>query len=78
MADRELVEPPTPVQVNSTPMIAVGTGLFFLGFVVLLPFYSWLGTHGHRIWLWTCLCGWLLGLAGYALMRRHRAMGRTI
>jgi uncharacterized membrane protein YfcA len=78
MGDRELTEAPSPVQVNSVPMIAVGTALFFIGFVALLPFYSWLGEHHHRVWLWTCLAGWLLGLAGYALLRRHRRMGRTI
>jgi hypothetical protein len=78
MADRELSEPPTPVQINSVPIIATGTALFFVAFVALLPFWNWLGEHHHRIWLWTCMCGWLLGFCGYALMRRHRKMGRTI
>ena len=45
--------------------------------VVLLPFYGWLGRHDHRLWLWTCLAGALLGVLGYSIMRRHRGEGRT-
>ena len=52
--------------------------LLFVAFVALLPFYGWLGDHGHRIWLWTCLAGWILGLMGYSIMARHRDEGRTI
>jgi len=78
MADGERSEPPSPVQFNSAPLIAIGTALFFVAFIVLLPFYDWLGDHHHRVWLWTCLAGWLEGLAGYVLMRRHRRMGRTV
>ena len=73
----ELVTPPA-VQINARRIVAVGTGLWFVAFVVLLPFYGWLGTHSHRIWLWTCLAGWLLGLLGLAIMSRHRRAGRTI
>jgi H+/Cl- antiporter ClcA len=69
---------PAAAQPNPRPVVAVGTALFFLGFVVLLPFYNWLGEHHHRDWLWTCLAGWLLGLAGWALMRKHRREGRTV
>jgi hypothetical protein len=72
-----LVTPPA-VQMNARRIVAVGTALFLVAFVVLLPFYGWLGRHEHRLWLWTCLAGFLLGLAGYALMVRHRGMGRTI
>ena len=72
-----LVTPP-PVQMNARRIVAVGTVLWFVAFVVLLPFYGWLGRHDHRLWLWTCLAGWLLGLAGSLLMLRHRRLGRTI
>ncbi len=74
---RELVQPPA-VQINTTRVVAVGTAAFFLAFVVLLPCYGWLGDHGHRIWLWTCLAGAVLGLMGWSLMVRHRRLGRTI
>jgi len=63
---------------NARRIVAVGTVLWFVAFVVLLPFYGWLGRHDHRLWLWTCLAGWLLGLAGSLLMLRHRRLGRTI
>lgn len=74
---RVLVQPPA-VQMNARRIVAVGTSLFFIAFVVLLPFYGWLGTHDHRLWLWTCLAGWVLGLVGEALMVKHRRDGRTI
>jgi hypothetical protein len=78
MADkRDLVQPPA-VQINARRVVAVGTALWFVAFVVLLPFYSRLGDHGHRVWLWTCLAGGILGLIGYSIMSRHRGEGRTI
>ena len=66
------------MRINARRIVAVGTGLWFVAFVVLLPFYAWLGDHGHRSWLWTALAGWLLGLLGLAIMSRHRRAGRTI
>jgi hypothetical protein len=78
MADRrKLVQPPA-VQINAGRIVMIGTAIWFVAFVALLPFYGWLGRHDHRIWLWTCLAGWILGLVGLAIMRRHRAAGRTI
>jgi hypothetical protein len=68
---------PAAVQSDPRPIVVVGTALFFVAFV-LLPFYSWLGEHHHRDWLWTALAGWLLGFVGWALLRRHRREGRTI
>ena len=73
----ELVTPPA-VQINARRIVAAGTLLWFVAFVVLLPFWGWLGRHDHRIWLWTCLAGWLLGIVGWLIMNRHRGMGRTI
>ena len=66
------------MQINARRIVAIGTLLWFVAFVALLPFYGWLGDHGHRIWLWTCLAGWILGLIGSAIMMRHRRIGRTI
>jgi Mg2+/citrate symporter len=77
MPERELVQPPA-VQMNTRRIVAVGTGLFFLAFVALLPFYGWLGDHHHRIWLWTALSGGVLGIIGWAIMLRHRRLGRTL
>ena len=67
---------PAPVQVDSRRIVLIGTAIWFLAFVALLPFYGWLGRHDHRIWLWTCLAGWLLGLVGLLLVRKHRGAGR--
>ena len=72
-----LVVPP-PVQINARRIVTAGTAMWFIAFVVLLPFWSRLGRHDHRIWLWTCLAGGLLGLLGLAVLARHRGMGRTI
>jgi hypothetical protein len=72
----ELVTPP-PARVNARRIVVIGTVLWFLAFVALLPCYGWLGAHHHRLWLWTCLAGWLLGLLGLAVMRRHRRAGRV-
>jgi hypothetical protein len=69
---------PPPVQINARRIVAAGTLLWFVAFVALLPFYGWLGEHHHRIWLWTCLAGGCLGIAGFSLMTRHRNAGRTI
>ena len=72
----ELVTPPA-AQINARRIVMAGTALWFVAFVVLLPFYDWLGTHHHRLWLWTCLAGWVLGLLGLLIMVRHRRLGRT-
>jgi hypothetical protein len=73
----DLVTPP-PVQINARRIVAIGTLLWFVAFVALLPFYGWLGDHHHRNWLWTCLAGWILGMLGSAIMMRHRRAGRTV
>ncbi len=76
-SDRPLVVPP-PARLNADRIVAVGTALWFAAFLVLLPFWGWLGRHDHRIWLWTALAGGLLGLAGWLIMQRHRRMGRPV
>lgn len=68
---------PDAVQTDSKPVVLVGTVLFLVAFLVLLPFWNWLGAHGHRIWLETALAGWLLGLVGLPLLAKHRRDGRT-
>lgn len=73
----DLVTPP-PAEVNSRRIVVFGTVLWFVAFVALLPFCGWLGDHHHRIWLWTSLAGWVLGLLGLALMSRHRRAGRKV
>jgi hypothetical protein len=68
---------PAAVQLDARRVVAVGTGLWFVAFLALLPFWTWLGRHDHRVWLWTCLAGGVLGLVGYVLMAKHRREGRA-
>jgi hypothetical protein len=72
----DLVRPPA-VQMNAGRIAAVGTVMFFVAFLALLAFWGRLQAHGHEIWLWTCLAGWLLGIAGWLLILKHRRQGRT-
>ncbi len=78
-----MAEPPgqptvvDPAEINSARIVLIGTAIWTLGFVVLLPFYGELGRHHHRVWLWTCLAGVGVGLFGFVLTRRHRTSGRT-
>jgi hypothetical protein len=76
LATPQLVTP-QPVQVDSRRIVLIGTALWTLGFLGLLPFWGWLGRHDHRVWLWTCLAGALLGALGLVLVRKHRGEGRT-
>ena len=69
---------PPAAQFPVGPVALVGTIAFLIAFLVLLPFYGWLGEHGHRVWLWTSLAGFVEGLAGASLAYRHRLAGRTI
>jgi Protein of unknown function (DUF2530) len=66
----------TMLKVNARTVVAIGTAAFAVAFVVLLPFWNWLGEHGHRVWLWTALAGTVLGLIGFPLVRKHTREGR--
>jgi hypothetical protein len=64
------------LSVNARKVVFIGTSLFFVTFLVLLPFWSWLGEHQHRVWLWTALSGAVLGLLALPLIRKHTGEGR--
>ncbi|WP_035798738.1 DUF2530 domain-containing protein [Kitasatospora mediocidica] len=66
---------PPPLETNDVAIVGAGTALWFLGFVVLLPFHSTLQAqgHGHGNWQWICLSGGLLGLIGLWYCRARRA-----
>lgn len=78
MADKRRLVTPPPVQMNARRIVASGGAVFFLAFLILLPFWGWLGRNDHRVWLWTCLSGAVMGLIGWLIMTRHRSLGRTI
>ena len=65
-----------PLDVDGVRTVAVGTALWLLAFVGLLPFYGMLEESGRLWWLWTCLTGFALGLFGIEYCRRHRRKGR--
>ena len=60
-----------PLDVDGTRTVAVGTALWLLGFLVLLPFYGRLEQDDHVWWIWTCLAGFGLGLFGWDHCRRR-------
>ncbi|HET7385826.1 MAG TPA: DUF2530 domain-containing protein [Nocardioidaceae bacterium] len=61
-----------PLDVDGTRTVAVGTGLWLLAFILLLPFYGRLQATHHLWWLWTCLAGFGLGVIGWDYCRRRR------
>ena len=62
-----------PLDVDGVRTVQVGTAVFFLGFLGLLPFYGALEDDGRTWWLWMCLAGVGLGLFGIEYCRRRRA-----
>ena len=67
-----LIAPVEPLDVDGVRTVQVGTGLFFVAFVALLPFYGTLQEDGHTWLLWMCLAGVGLGLLGMEYCRRRR------
>jgi hypothetical protein len=65
-----------PLDVDGVRTVAVGTGLWLLAFLLLLPFYGRLEDDGRLWWLWTCLAGFGLGLLGWDYCRRRRGRRR--
>ena len=61
-----------PLDVDGVRTVAIGSALWLVAFVLLLPFYSRL-EETHRLWwLWTCLAGFGLGILGWDYCRRRR------
>lgn len=69
---------PGAVQVDARKVVGAFTVLWAVATLTLIPFWCWLGRHDHRLWFWTCLCGTLLGVAGWILLAKHRREGRTL
>ena len=61
-----------PLDVDAVWPVAAGTVLWFVAFLVLLPFHRRLVDAGHELWLWTCLAGVGLGLIGLPMCLRQR------
>ncbi|MFB7375941.1 DUF2530 domain-containing protein [Kitasatospora purpeofusca] len=63
---------PPPLEANDVAIVGGGTVLWFVAFVVLLPFWGTLSDHGHGNWPWICLAGGGLGLIGLWYCRARR------
>jgi hypothetical protein len=61
-----------PLDVDGVRTVEVGSALWLLGFLALLPFYGRLEDSGHLWWLWTCLAGFGLGALGWEYCRRRK------
>jgi hypothetical protein len=61
-----------PLDVDGVRTVEIGSLVWLLGFLALLPFYGELEDNGRLWWLWTCLAGCGLGLFGLEYCRRRR------
>ncbi|WP_246160273.1 DUF2530 domain-containing protein [Nocardioides humilatus] len=67
-----LIAPVEPLDVDGVRTVQVGTGLFLLGFLGLIPFWAPLEEAGRTWLLWMCLTGVGLGLLGMEYCKRRR------
>lgn len=71
-------EAPEPLEGPVVATIIGGTIVWFVLFLVQLPFYGRLEDHGRAWWVWTCLAGAGLGLIGIWYVRgRDAALRRA-
>jgi hypothetical protein len=68
---------PEPLDVDAVRIVAGGTIVWFVAFLLLLPFHGRLVESGRELWLWTCLAGAGLGLIGLPMCVRQRAASRA-
>src|SRR5688500_78920 len=59
---RYLVAQVEPLDVDGTRTVGVGSVLWLVALVALLPFYGTLESSGRLWWLWTCLAGFGWGM----------------
>ncbi|HEV2892003.1 MAG TPA: DUF2530 domain-containing protein [Frankiaceae bacterium] len=64
---------PPPLRTDDVRTVAVGTVLWLVALLALLPFWSRLSDGGRLWWVATCACGFALGLVGLAYTRRRAA-----
>lgn len=67
-----LVADVEPLDVDGVRTVGIGSVLWLVGFVGLLPFYGRLAEDGRAWWVWTCMAGAGLGLIGLEYCRRRR------
>ena len=75
--DRRRARPvPEPLDVDAVRVVAAGTVLFLVAFLVLLTFRGRLAEAGREEWIWTCLAGVVLGAVGIPVTVRQRSAAR--
>ncbi|WP_249666156.1 DUF2530 domain-containing protein [Nocardioides faecalis] len=67
-----LIAPVEPLDVDGVRTVQVGTVLFVVAFLALLPFWGRLEEAQNTWLLWMCLTGAGLGLIGSAYCKRRR------
>ena len=71
-------EAPEPLEGPVVATITGGTILWFVLFLVQIPFYNWFAERDLMWWVWTCLAGGGLGLIGIWYVRgRDAALKRA-
>ena len=63
---------PPPLDNDGVKVVSLGTALWGVALVVLLLLRDELRDDGREWWIWTCVAGFLLGLAGVWYCRRRR------
>ena len=61
-----------PLDVDAVRTVQIGTALWAIALVATLIFRDKLGDNGREWWIWTCIAGLLLGLAGVYITTRRR------
>lgn len=59
-------------QSDAVVPVTVGTVIWAVAFVALLPFRTRLQAAGNDWWIWVCLTGLVLGVLGSLWVRRRR------
>ncbi len=68
-----LVADVEPLDLDGVRTVEIGTVLWLVAFLALLPFYGRLEETGRLWWLWACMAGFGLGLFGIEICRKRRA-----
>ena len=69
---RYLVAQVEPLDVDGIRTVGIGSALWLVALVALLPFYGTLEANGQLWWLWTCVAGFGFGMVGLEYCRRRR------